>query len=256
MDQMVPFIIIFQPFVTATWIAFVIYQFKKNKIPLRWAVQKESLKVEHRVPLYALLCPLVPLLFILVFKMPDILAFILSSVIAVIVTQPGSNRKLSEVPGLFTRIYINGVCDMAYLIGIIIAIGFILRACDFPYVKAVLAGAFGTILPSSAITFIIFFSILMMIGGLFRGPAQPWAMGGAVFGSIVNLGKYPLLVTGALVSVFNAFTIVADVTTGVILYICALGRVSIIDFFKKVYGWAIIYGVIGIILITIYHRMW
>jgi hypothetical protein len=257
MIQMTPFIITFQPFVTATWIAFVIYQFKKNRIRLRWSVPIEKLtKVERRVPLYALLCPLVPLVFILVFKMSDVLAFILGSVIGIIVTHPGSNRKPGEVPGLFMRIYVNGVSDMAYLIGIIIGIGFIMRACDFPYVKAVFAGAFGAILPSSAIAFILLFSILMVIGGLFRGPTQPWAMGGAVFSSIANIGKYPLLVTGALISVFNAFTIVADVTTGVTLYICALGKVSIIDFFKQVYGWAIIYGVIGLILITIYFRMW
>jgi len=257
MNQIVSFFLIYQPFVTAAWIVFVIYQFRTNKLPLRWSVPRESLtRVEKKVPLYALLCPLLPLLFIIIFKTPDHFAFLFSALIAVAVTQPGSGRKLSEIPGLLTRVYVNGVTDMNYLICILIGIGFILRACDFPFVKSMLGESFQTILPTSPIFFIIFFSAFISIGGLFRGPAQPWAMGGAVFASIASVGKYPSLLPAALISTANIFTIVADVTTGYTVYICALAKVSIIDFLRKVYVPCVVYGVIGVIIITIYFHMW
>jgi hypothetical protein len=257
LNDMWPFLMVYQPFITATWIGLVIYEFKVNKLPLRWSTPtKDLFKVERKVPLYALLCPLLPLFFILVLKMSDIMAFIVGSVVAVIVTQPGSGRKLSDLPGLFSRIYINGINDMAYLIAILVGIGFITRAADFPFVKEVLGGGLQTILPSSPISFILFFAVFMVFFDLFRGPAQPWAMGAAVFGSIFALGKYPPLVTGALLAAFDSFCLVGDPTSGYVVYGCALTKVSIMDYFKKAYVWASILGVIGIVLLTIYHGMW
>ena len=58
--------------------------------------------------------------------------------------------------------------------------GVIQITTTFPPVKTVLSESLGAILPSHALGFIIFFSIYMALGGLFRGPAQPWSMGSAV----------------------------------------------------------------------------
>jgi hypothetical protein len=80
--------------------------------------------------------------------------------------------------------------------------------------------------------------------------------GGAIFASIASLGKYPAVLVGALVGIFNLFTIIGDPSVGGVLYVCTLCRVSIIDYFRKVYKWALIFGAIGIVLITIYFRMW
>lgn len=257
MQQMTPFLLVVQPFVSLTWVGFVIYQFKTNKIRLRWAASTQNLtKIEQRVPLYALLCPLVPLLFILVFRMPPIAAFLISTVIGIVVTHPGSGRKAADYPSLFTKVFLNGVNDMNYLIGILIAQGVILQASTFPAVKTVLAQSLSSILPSHALGFIILFSVYLILGGLFRGPAQPWSMGAAVIASIVAIGKYPVMVMGGLIGVYNIFTILADVTTGYTVYICALAKISIVTFFKKIYVPAIIYGVIGMVLITIYFKMW
>jgi hypothetical protein len=255
--QTAPFIAVYQPFVSLTWLAFVIYQFKVNKLPLRWSVPKESLtKIEKRVPLYSLLCPLLPLFFIFVLKTPDHFAFIASAVITLIVTHPGSKRKASEYPGLFTRVYLNGMFDMCYVTAILIAIGFILRANDFPPIKAAVGESLTAVLPSSAIPFILFFGVFMAIGGLFRGPAQPWAMGGAVFAAIAALGKYPAMLPGALIVTFNINTIVADVTTAYSVYMASLAKISIIDMLKQQYLWCLLYGVIGIVIMTIYFGMW
>jgi hypothetical protein len=255
--QAMPFLLIFTPIICLTWIGFVIYQFKVNKLPIRWSAPKESLtKVEKKVPLYALLCPLLPLLFIIVFKTPDILAFILSALIAVLVTQRGSGRKLSEMPGFLTKVFLLGINDVNYNICLFIGIGFILQAADFPFMKAIFGESLKTILPSSPIFFILFFSGFIGICALFRGPAQPWAMGAAVFASITGVGIYPALVPGLLIAVADVFSIVADVTSGYTMYICALAKISIVEFLKKVYVSTLIYMVIGIILITIYCRMW
>jgi hypothetical protein len=257
MQQAMPFILIYQPIITAAWIGFVIYQFKVNRLPLRWAVAKEGLtKVEKKVPLYSLLCPLLPLLFIIGFKMPDHFAFLASAVIAIIVTQPKSGRKLKDMGGLLSRVYVNGISDVSYLIALLIGIGFILRATDFPFVKTILGESLRGILPVSAIGFIPFFAIFIAIFGLFRGPAMPWALGGAIYGSIASVGIYPQIVPGALIATANIFTVVADVTTGYTVYICSLAKVSIIDFLKKVYVTCVIYMVIGLVIITLYYRMW
>jgi len=257
MANMTPFLIWVQPFVCLSWVAFVIYQFKKNKLPLRWAATSANLtKVEHKVPLYALLCPAIPLVLILGFNMPVNMTFLISTVASVIITHPGSGRKMADYPNFFTKVFVSGVTDMNYLIGILLAEGVIMKTGDIPAVKIVLGQALGSILPSSAIGFIIFFGLFMAVGGLFRGPAQPWSMGSAVIASIVATGKYPMLVMGALIGVYNVFTIVADVTTGYTIYICSLAKISIITFLKKTYLHALAYGLIGIVIITIYFKMW
>ena len=98
---MTPFLLVVQPFVSLTWVAFVIYQFKRNKVPLRWATTAQNLtKIEQKVPLYALLCPLIPLVLLLAFHMPMNAAFLVSTILTVVVTHPGSGRKLADYPSL------------------------------------------------------------------------------------------------------------------------------------------------------------
>jgi hypothetical protein len=256
-NDMVPFLAAYQPIITATWIVFVIYLFKTNKIKFFWSAAGDAkkLEIEKKVPLYALACPILPLVLILIFKMPDLMAFILSAVVTVFVTQLRRGVKSSELSNMFTSIYLDGIQDMRYLLAIMVGVSILLRAADFPFVKTILKESIVPLLPTSGAGFIIVFSIAMLIGVIFKGPMHPFSLGITIIVAIVASGRYPVLAIGGLLAVLDTFTN-ADPTTGTTLYICTLARVSIIDFMKKVYVPVAICGVLGIILVTIYYGLW
>jgi hypothetical protein len=259
LNDMVPFLTVFQPIITLTWIGFVVYMFKTNKLKFFWsasAEKKETFKIEKKVPLYSLLCPILPIVFILIFKMPDLMAFIVSSVITILITQVRKGVKTTELSNMFTSVYLDGIQDMRYLLALMVGVSIILRAADFPFVKEILRDSVVPFLPSSAIGFIVVFSLAMLLGGVMRGPFQVWSLGITIIAAIVASGKYPILVIGGLVAVLDTFCNNADPTTGTTLYICTLARVSIMDFMKKVYVPVAICGVLGIILVTIYYGLW
>lgn len=128
------------------------------------------------MPIYALISPIVPLVLILGFKVPVVVAFIVGVPVAVLLTHPGRGRSWAEVGPLMARIFVKGLEDMAYVVALMLGIGMMMQAAKFPYVAAPLTATFTAITPTSSLLFILFFGILLFTA-VFRGPTMPWAMG-------------------------------------------------------------------------------
>lgn len=139
-------------------------------------------KVEARdVPAYALLTPIVPLIFVLVLKWPIVPSLLLGTLYGALTT--GARKS----PAVLTRAAVDGLRDGAPAIMLMISIGMVLKAVFHPQVRAAMEGLLQAIIPSSVIGYILFFALLAPLA-LYRGPLNMWGLGSGIVGLIISLG--------------------------------------------------------------------
>lgn len=180
-------------------LAFVVYQLKIKKTTA-WAapVKAVGLETENKVPLIALLTPLVPFPLVIGLKWAIIPALVAAALFGALTT---SWKNLFSVMSktIHEAFKVSAPALVLYLM-----IGMILSAMKNPYVSEKLLSFVGPILPSGQIGFIAFFMLLAPLC-LYRGPLNLWGMGAGVLGLLVSAGAMP---TMAIVAGFLAVQLI------------------------------------------------
>jgi len=195
LEQVRNFALILMVLTAITTLIFVIIEFKRQGLRFAWA-EKNIQEVEQKVNFLALLTPIVPILFVLVFKWSIISSFIVGIVYSIITTQKSIKNALS----ITTKTAYDGIADAAPAILLMIGIGMVLNAVMHPMVAKSLEPVLKNIIPTSRISYIIFFSLLAPLA-LYRGPLNLWGLGSGIAGLIIGLKLLPpTAVMGALLS--------------------------------------------------------
>ncbi|AEM77995.1 hypothetical protein [Thermoanaerobacter wiegelii] len=195
LEQVRNFALILMVLTAITTLIFVIIEFKRQGLRFAWA-EKNIQEVEQKVNFLALLTPIVPILFVLVFKWSIISSFIVGIVYSIITTQKSIKNALS----ITTKTAYDGIADAAPAILLMIGIGMVLNAVMHPMVAKSLEPVLKNIIPTSHISYIIFFSLLAPLA-LYRGPLNLWGLGSGIAGLIIGLKLLPpTAVMGALLS--------------------------------------------------------
>lgn len=180
-------------------LAFVVYQLKIKKTTA-WAapVKAVGLETENKVPLIALLTPLVPFPLVIGLKWAIIPALVAAALFGALTT---SWKNLFSVMSktIHEAFKVSAPALVLYLM-----IGMILSAMKNPYVSEKLLSFVGPILPSGQFGFIAFFMLLAPLC-LYRGPLNLWGMGAGVLGLLVSAGAMP---TMAIVAGFLAVQLI------------------------------------------------
>lgn len=153
---------------------------KKKKVAHAWAAVASD-KVEQKdAPWYSWISIVLPILFIVLVKLPILLAFALSALYALL-TCGKLKGKYTDICGMLSRIITEGVVDSAPLIGFVLILSTFSGSASYaaPYFKAVLGGIF----PSSALALCLLYAALIPLG-MFRSP-MTLTGGGAVMCTIV-----------------------------------------------------------------------
>jgi hypothetical protein len=187
----------------------VIWTFKKEKLKFRsqTVIPEEFKKPAREVPIYSYICPIVPLLLIVnpLCPLNPNLAFIVGLFLAVLLTQPGSGRKITDIANLLERIAYQGVMDMAPVIAFHWVLGWVVQVASYPTVQNAFISALKPIAPSNALTAILFF-VPLTVCGLFRGPSNPWGAGVILLMTMMAAKTLPpLAVLGAIAIGWDLF---------------------------------------------------
>lgn len=158
-----------------------------------WAVATEPVP-STKVPLPALLTPLVPIGLIMVFNWQIIPAFIAGLLYGALTTDP--KNALQNI----TAATLEGLKDIAPVIGLFIGIGMALKAMMAEPTTSVMEPMMRAILPTSSLGFLVFFSILAPLA-LYRGPLNFFGLGAGVAGLIMGAKLMPPI---ALMAAFFA----------------------------------------------------
>ncbi len=151
--------------VVAIVVVLVVANLSMNKKAAHaWAATASS--ASDNAPAISWISVILPVLGVVLFKIPIILGFCLSGIYALITTGK-MKGSYSEICRLFAKLFTDGSIDVAPMVGFLLTLAMFNNAATYaaPYFTAILGG----FVPTTAITLAIVFAILTPLG-FFRGP--------------------------------------------------------------------------------------
>ena len=144
----------------------------------------------------ALITPIVPILLVLIFKVPIIPAF-MGGILWIMVF---TSKSFSKAMNLLMKCCYDGFTAAAPALILFITLGMLIMAVMNPMVKEILNPFLLAVIPSNRIVFIIFFAVLAPLS-LYRGPLNLFGLGSGIASLIIGLGTLaPTAVMGAFLS--------------------------------------------------------
>lgn len=194
-EQMQSYALVLAAIDLLTLVAFVVVRFRSTRGYATWALAPEEAPARKRVPLPALIAPVLPIVLYFAFGFDPILAFVLAAIYAVLTTRP------REAVPIFVRAAVRGVEDVAPAILLFMGIGMLLVATSLPSVRFALAPLVTAIAPRNAFAYVVLFGLLSPLS-LYRGPLNPFGVGIAVYTVLAGLGILPpVLLVAAVMAV-------------------------------------------------------
>jgi len=141
-------------------------------------------RARPKIPWYAYISPVIPLVMVIAFKWPILPAFILGTVYALASTQFG-NRSLRESVDLFHKTFYDAFPDIATIIALWTICGMLIVGGQLPQVQKVLTPFFGPILPNTRLGVSVFFALLAPLA-IYRGPLVIIGTGAALLAMFLN----------------------------------------------------------------------
>ncbi|MGF7057830.1 hypothetical protein [Brassicibacter mesophilus] len=186
---------------------FILVNVRKGRTRTAWAMPNSNMvdSDKKNVPVYALITPLIPILLVFVWKVHVIPAILSGALYGIITTKP------KDIVNILSSSLIEGIKDVAPAIALMIGIGMVLLAVMNETTAAIMQPIITAVVPSSKITYILFFAILSPLA-LYRGPLNLWGLGSGIAGLMLAAGTLsPMTITAALLAL-SAVQDVADPT--------------------------------------------
>jgi hypothetical protein len=143
-----------------------------------------------RTPYYTYLVPIFPVLMIMVFKWQIIPTFILSIVLALLLT--AKDRSFQGHLNLFNKTFYDAFPDIATIAALWTICGMIIVAGQMPQISESLRPIFAPVLPHDKLQAAIFFGVLGGVLSIYRGPMVVVGTGAALLAIILSNKEIPI----------------------------------------------------------------
>ncbi|MDI4231891.1 hypothetical protein OZ411_03575 [Bradyrhizobium sp. Arg237L] len=186
--------------------------------------------VRRRTPYYTYVVPIFPVLMIMILKWEIIPTFLVSIVLALVLT--GRDRTFQGSINLFNKTFSDAFPDIATMAALWTICGMIIVAGQTPEVANALKPLFGPVLPHTPLQAAIFFGLLGGIGSIYRGPLVVIGTGAALLAIVLANNDIPI---PYLYSIWLAPTILQgsmDPTNSWTLWTIGQTKVSHEDFLR------------------------
>lgn len=205
-----------------------------------WAASADAGNITN-APAISWIAIILPPVAVVVFKIPIILAFILSALYALL-TCGKLRGGFTKVNGMLAKQFADGAIDVAPMIGFLLALAMFNNTATYvaPYFRALLGG----VIPKSALVLSIVFAILTPLG-FFRGPMNLVGSGAALLAVVVSVAAWPVQFLYPLFAVTTVAPQHLDITQSWVAWGFGYTKVTTRDYMKMSIptGW-----IIGIIL--------
>jgi len=233
-------------------LAFLLIEGRRESQRFVWALQDAG--AAPPVPIYALITPIIPIALIglpglkIGIPLTDIEFFtvpgtpfpIIPAFLAGILYGCLTTEPTRTIPNL-TAAFLEGLKDVAPVIGLFIGIGMMLNAMMDDSTKLIMKPFIEAILPRSAAGFVLFFTLLAPLT-LYRGPLNTYGLGAGFALLIVGSGLIPAAAVMAAFLCVGQMQGVCDPTNTHNVWIAQFTKGSTETFMKKTvpYVWAFI----------------
>lgn len=204
-----------------------------------WAATTPSSTKKGRgdnAPGIALIAPIIPVVLLIVFKVPIILGFIIGSFYALFTC--GKIKSWSQTCRMVNKDFFDGVVDTAPLVGFLLMLPMFNKAAELcvPYFNALLGG----IIPNNTLVISIVFAILAPLG-MFRGPFTLFGCGAATLGILKGIGFSTAYLAPLMIIPSTVMNVSCCITQSWIVWGVNYTKVSTKEYLKlsAVVGWII-----------------
>lgn len=248
------YVVLYGGLLALTTLVFFIVEGRKEK-SYAWSVVAETPPPTSMSPL-ALLTPILPIALLLIsgflydrygigYKWEIIPAFVVGIVYGALTTD--AKRALQNV----TAATLEGLKDVAPVLGLFIGIGMALNAMMAEPTKVVMAPFLSSILPQSSAGYVVFFTLLAPLA-LYRGPLNFFGLGAGIAALILGAGLMPAVALMAAYFAVGQIQGVCDPTNTSNVWLATFTKSSTERFLKRTlpYVWgfvalALAYAAVG-----------
>ncbi len=213
-----------------------------------WAATADSGNTVN-APAISWISVILPVIGVVVFKVPIIFGFIVSGLFALL-TCGKLKGGFTNVGRMLAKQFSDGAIDVAPMVGFLLTLSMFNNAANYasPYFKVLL----GNFIPQSALLLCIAFAVLTPLG-FFRGPMNLVGCGAAILAVVVSTAAWPVQFLYPLFAITTVAPQHLDVTQSWVAWGCGYTKVSTKDYMKMSIpsGW-----IIGIILCAIVFIMY
>lgn len=224
-------------------VAMIIFYIRKDVGKRKaWTMDKnESIgSNKKQAPMISFLSPLIPVLLVTLLKVDIIPAIIISILAALLLVRPKRPMQVLS-SGL-----IEGIQDVASPIALFIGIGMLLASVTTPAVSGVISPILKMIIPTKALGYILFFTILSPLA-IYRGPLALYGLGAGIASLLIPGGMNPAMVFIGMQAI-GVLQGISDPTQSYVVWVADFTKTDVLDYLKKTIFWCIVGVAISVIL--------
>ncbi|WP_338125114.1 citrate transporter [Paenibacillus dendritiformis] len=217
------------PLILVSLAMIIFYIRRDGKGRKAWAMPTASGGEGKKVPAFALISPLVPVILVFAFKLDIVPAVVIGALVTILLTWP--KRPIH----ILSSALVEGIQDVAGAMALMIGIGILLNSVMAPQVSALISPLIEAVLPTSPLMYILFFTVLSPLA-IYRGPLNVWGLGSGIAALFVSAGMTPVAAMLALRVVSNVQA-VSDPTNSHNVWVADFTKSDINDILKKTLPW-------------------
>jgi hypothetical protein len=231
-------------------VAMLTYYLTVKGVNRAWAAKVADVLPVEQAPWYSLICPLIPMILIMVFHWLVVPTFLLSILLTLLLT--GRMKPGSGGIDFLQKTFHDGHSDISgvALAWISIQVFTMAAAKAQPMLQPILA----LVVPQTALGIALFYGILAPLA-LYRGPTMTGGAGAALFGFLVATGKLPVALIFAVAKIVNAYGNAVCPTQSWTIWIINYAKVPQLDHIKCswIFNW--IAAFLGCMIAYYMYRM-
>ncbi|EHQ62076.1 citrate transporter [Paenibacillus dendritiformis C454] len=227
------------PLILVSLAMIIFYIRRDGKGRKAWAMPTASGGEGKKVPAFALISPLVPVILVFAFKLDIVPAVVIGALVTILLTWP--KRPIH----VLSSALVEGIQDVAGAMALMIGIGILLNSVMAPQVSALISPLIEAVLPTSPLMYILFFTLLSPLA-IYRGPLNVWGLGSGIAALFVSAGMTPVAAMLALRVVSNVQA-VSDPTNSHNVWVADFTKSDINDILKKTLPWMMVAVLISMV---------
>lgn len=201
----------------------------------------------RRVPPWALLTPVLPLVLYAGFHIDALVAFLIAALYGVLVTRP------REIAATLTAAWIRGVEDVAPAVILMMGIGMLLVAVKTPEVQAAVTPVIAALAPRTPLAYVVTFGLLSPLA-LYRGPLNPFGVGIGVYTVLAALHVLPPVALVAAVMAVVQVQNVCDPTNTQNVWVANFTGVAVERITRVVLPYQVAVATLAVLCVVVFGR--
>ena len=207
-------------------LAYILVSLRGAKTSAAWVMQASGDEPATKVNPVALLMPIIPIVLVFFLKWNAETSLIVSIVVTALITKP------AQIVQVLSSSVVEGIKDVAGVIGLMVGIGILLNGVSAPQTSALMQPIFSVILPSNPFVYVLLFTILSPLA-LYRGPLNMYGLGSGLANIFVAAGTLSPVAVGMALRSTSVVQTVADPTNTQNVIVADYANVDVNDILKS-----------------------